>query len=267
MTNPKSEQFDLLSNARDSLAHAVSHISDPEDKPIRKWKIAIREVSHVVELLLKERLRREHPALIWERVDDFACMDARTVGAETAALRLNKICGILLPKGTRETLYVCRQLRNRIEHCEFQLNKDEARGIVGRLLSFIFDFSKTYLQLDLEEEFRKDHTWDALIEIYEFRQAQSVIIQKKFSEEEIPSETCPSCGEDTFNLDEDTCALCGHHEQHIECDYCHRDYFESEIDIFPSEECADDTYICKKCLNDLARADELCDAMREERGL
>lgn len=267
MTNPKTTQFDLLANARDSLAHAVLHLSDPTDKSVRKWKIAIREVAHVIELLLKERLRREHPALIWEKVDDYACMDARTVGAETAARRLYKICGILLPKKTTDTLQSCQKLRNKIEHCEFQFNELEARGIVGRLLSFIFNFSKTHLLLDLEKEFREDETWGALIEIYEFRQEQSIVIQKRFMDEEIPFESCLSCGEDTFNSNEERCELCGHHEQLIECDTCHQLVFESEVEIFTDEHMGEETVICNKCINEYARADELCDAMREERGL
>lgn len=257
MANSKTTKFDLLANARDSLAHAVLHLSDTDDKSARKWKVAVREISHVIELLLKERLRQEHPALIWEKVDDFAALDARTVGAETAARRLNKICGILLPKNTKDTLQTCQKLRNRIEHFEFQLNEAEARGIVGRLLSFIFEFSKSHLKLDLEKEFRENRTWDTLIEIYEFRQAQSVAIQKRLSEQEIPSRDCPSCGEDTFTLENEECQLCGHRESLIECDSCHGLCFDSEMESFSGFGDDNERVICKQCIEDSDRGDQL----------
>ena len=133
--------FDLLANAKDSLAHAVSHLTEEGEPSAGRWKIAIREVAHVIELLLKEKLRRAHPALIWVKVDEYPSIDARTVGTDLAAARLTKMCGIAFPKSAIDTLEACRRLRNKIEHYEFQVEEAEARGIVGRMLSFIFTFS------------------------------------------------------------------------------------------------------------------------------
>jgi hypothetical protein len=256
--------FDLMANAKDSLAHAVSHLTDGDAASAGRWKIAIREVAHVIELLLKEKLRRAHPALIWVKVDDYPSLDARTVGTDLAASRLSKMCGIAFPKGALATLDTCRKLRNKIEHYEIQVEEAEARGIVGRMLSFIFTFSKLHLEIDLEEEFRKDDTWASLIEIYEFREAKAAEIEKRFQEEEVPSDICPSCGEPTFNLDAEECELCGHVEQQAECDHCHSSFWESEVEHYEDPESGHETTLCEKCIQDSDAADYQYDQWREQ---
>ncbi len=57
-------QFDLINNAKDSLHHAVNHLTNSEGIGPGDIKLVIREVSQVVELLFKERLRQIHPAFI-----------------------------------------------------------------------------------------------------------------------------------------------------------------------------------------------------------
>jgi len=247
--------FTLLDNAKDSLAHAVLHLSDLEDKSPRKWKIAIREITHVIELLLKERLRREHPALIWIKADDYLSMDKPTVGISEAADRLHRICNIPLPKGADRTLNACKKLRNRIEHCEFQLNEAEAKGFVGRLLSLIIVFSKEHLSVDFETEFRNDKSWKDLIEIVEFREEQVKSIRERFVREEISSDVCPSCGEDTFHLEEERCCLCDHHERLIECEACGVLLFQSESKYLSGPNDEDDACFCMDCYVDIMHAE------------
>ena len=79
LLKPKVE-FDLLANALDSLYHALDHLVPPGDQAVAKdYNRAILDVSHVVDLLLKERLHREHPALIWRKVEAYPSLDAQTV--------------------------------------------------------------------------------------------------------------------------------------------------------------------------------------------
>lgn len=52
-------QFDLLSNARDSLKRAVDLLAwDDFNSDDAKLKHSITNAAHAIELLLKERLRR-----------------------------------------------------------------------------------------------------------------------------------------------------------------------------------------------------------------
>jgi hypothetical protein len=62
MTN-ESIKFDLINNAKDSLNHAVEHLTNSDGVKAGDLKRAIRDVAHAIELLLKERLQG-----IWIRV-------------------------------------------------------------------------------------------------------------------------------------------------------------------------------------------------------
>ena len=70
--------------ALDSIKYAVVLVvwkNEHRDDDGR-LKRAVQAVAHGIELLLKERLRHIHPALLWENVDRYPSLDARTVGAE-----------------------------------------------------------------------------------------------------------------------------------------------------------------------------------------
>ena len=208
MTTKK--HFDLLANAQDSLAHAISHLV--EDQSPSKWKIAVREVTHVIELILKERLRRAHPAFLWVRVEDLNNPDKNTVTIDDAQIRLDKICHVRLTPGASKTLDLCKKLRNQIEHFEFQLDEAGAKAIVARLVSFIFSFTAQHLEVDWEKDFRKDDRWKALIAIKEFVDEHEKVLQERLERNSTPTTECPACCSSVFNLDDEKCELCGHIE-------------------------------------------------------
>jgi len=72
-------KFDLISNAKDSLIHAVNHLTNPAGQTDGDFKIAIKDMYHVIELLLKEKLRQIHPAFIWTNIDKYPSDDTVTV--------------------------------------------------------------------------------------------------------------------------------------------------------------------------------------------
>ena len=53
-------QFNLLENAKDSLRHAVEHLTNRDRKTSSDFKYVIRDLSQGVELFLKEALKRIH---------------------------------------------------------------------------------------------------------------------------------------------------------------------------------------------------------------
>ena len=63
------KELTLIQNAKDSLQHALTHIKPSAQTGIHDWKRVILDLSHVLELLLKERLRQEHPAFVFTKVD------------------------------------------------------------------------------------------------------------------------------------------------------------------------------------------------------
>lgn len=241
-----SIKFDLINNAEDSLSHAVEHLTGPKGPQDGDIKRAIRDVYHAIELILKERLRRVHPAFMWQDVDKYLSSTANTVSVLKAVDRLTKIAGISLAEEAKKTLMDCKAIRDSIEHYEFQINFKEAQGIIGRMLSFIFDFSKQHLQLDLENIFRKDGRWESLIDIYEFWEAHSAIIEKRLEQEEKVVLDCPSCGAATFDVEESVCLLCGCKEDLVECNSCHENVFLEKADCIELPDGSEYT-ICVEC--------------------
>ncbi len=244
MTTKK--HFDLLTNAQDSLAHAINHIV--EDKSPSKWKIAVREVTHVIELILKERLRREHPAFLWVKVEDLNNPDKNTLTLDGTQARLDKICQVRLTPGASRTLALCKQLRNKIEHFEFQLDEAGARAIVARLVSFIFSFTAQHLKVDWEKEFREDDRWKTLIEIKEFVSEHEKVLQERLAMDSISTAECPACCSSVFNLDTEKCELCGHEEAQVECCNCRNCVWESDAELTPVDEDGNLEYVCTNCI-------------------
>ena len=206
--NPRSQiQFDLLANARDSLTRAVELVAwkDIQSEDVR-LKHAITNAAHSIELLLKERLKRVHPELVWEGVDK-----ARTVNVDKAISRLMKIGNIELADNDIFILRSLRATRNAIEHYEWNTTVKEAKIIVGNALSFALSFADEHLDADLAAEFKKDDTWHMLIgELYDFARAHAARIEKKLREKGDWPSCCDACGEQTVPMRGRSCELCGH---------------------------------------------------------
>lgn len=222
------QKFDLIANAKDSLAHIVSHLASPATETPNPWKIAIREASHVLELFLKEKLQRLHPCLILEDIDKYPSKDPRTIGFQQATHRLQKIAGVKLADEDLTTIEAARKLRNDIEHYEFHLDEKAARANIGRLLSFIFTFTRDHLALDLEADYKKDGHWKNLLDMTEFWKVHKTAVEKRQADDEADTLECSACYAETFDRDTECCGLCGHHEQPIECGLCFDSVYEAE---------------------------------------
>lgn len=212
MSAPPNIRFDLLANARDSLRHAVELLAwkDVATDDAR-LKHAIVNAAHAIELLLKERLRRVNAAFVWENVDKYPSLEARTVTVDTAISRLKSIGGVALSADDERNLRSLRKTRNAIEHYEWHTSAKEAKVIVGNALSFAFSFAADHLGTDLAADFKRDDTWRLLIdELYDFARAHGARIEAKLRENgEYPS-CCVACGEKTVPMRGGSCELCGH---------------------------------------------------------
>ncbi|WP_018993288.1 hypothetical protein [Thioalkalivibrio sp. ALgr1] len=206
----KKLHFDILNNASDSLRHAVHLLAWEDATPSNRYKQAILSIFHCSELLLKERLRQVNPALIWENVDKYPSLAARTVTVDKAISRLIAIGGVLIAEADKETLLACRNLRNAIQHFEFEFHEKEAKALIGRVLSFVFAFASKELEADLEEQFKDDDTWTLLVEqLYEFAEQYGPRISELMVEVGGPVGSCTRCGQDTVDLIFERCRLCG----------------------------------------------------------
>lgn len=142
-------EFDLLSNAIDSIQRAIELVAwgDEQGEALR-LKQAVQAVAHGVELILKERLKRVHPSLIWENVDKYPSLSARTVTAEGAMSRLISIGGLTFSKSDIDLIRALRATRNAIEHFAWSTTKQEVDHIVSIALAFTVHFTKTHLDYE-----------------------------------------------------------------------------------------------------------------------
>jgi len=208
----KPIEFDLLRNAQDSLRQAVEILALKDiGSDHARLKHAITSAAHSIELLLKERLRRINPAFVWENVDRYPSLEARTVTVKAAIGRLKSIGGVTLTPDDERNLKSLRMTRNAIEHYEWRATEKEAKVIIGNALSFAFSFAKDELGVELAKDFQRDDTWRMLLdELYEFARAHGARLEAKLrAMGEYPS-CCDACGELTVPLRGGSCELCGH---------------------------------------------------------
>ena len=73
-------EYGLVENALDSLREAMNYYNEgDEEDNANQYKFSILLSAHCVELLLKEILRRNHPALLFENIDS---VNIQKIGAE-----------------------------------------------------------------------------------------------------------------------------------------------------------------------------------------
>lgn len=213
MFDDEKVEFNLLYNAIDSIERAIELVAwSEEPREERRLKQAILSIAHGIELLLKERLRRVHPALLWENVDKYPSSAARTVTAEGAMLRLANIGGVRLHDGDVRLIRSLRDTRNSIEHYAWSLSKDGANEIVGRALAFAIHFASNQLTFDIigYDGQKNDLVGQLLARSRGFAKAQ-----EERSETDDPTDSaertiCDFCKAQTVNPNNGECRLCGH---------------------------------------------------------
>ena len=212
MVTHKVIEFDLLNNAKDSLRQAVELLAvKPIGSDHARLKHSITASAHCIELLLKERLRRVNPAFVWENVDKYPSLEARTVTVDTAIGRLKSIGNVAFTPDDERTLKSLRTTRNAIEHYEWRASEKEAKIIIGNALSFAFAFAQDELQMDLASSFKTDDTWRMLLdELYQFAQAHGARLEARMRAKGEYPQCCDECSELTVPMRGGSCEFCGH---------------------------------------------------------
>lgn len=183
----------LYDNAIDSIQHAIEHYtSDPIDE--RRYKFAILHLCQGVNLLLKERLSREHPHFIYKDV----AKQGTTVDVRMAMTRLDKIAGVDLTH-SRDIILELSALRNRIEHYAVDMPKQQVDGTITRAVGFLVGFTRDELGKDFKTQIGQEN-WQALLAIEGYfknavREAQNTI--RAQGKDAI---YCPTCRADTATI-------------------------------------------------------------------
>lgn len=108
------------------------------------WVFAIINISQGLELLLKERLRREHSVFVFA---DIERRRSNTVSFSQALLRLER-CGIVISKDDMIRLQRARDLRNSLVHYVANVTEEQLRAAY---VDF-FEFAHTFHLDQLGEE-------------------------------------------------------------------------------------------------------------------
>jgi len=243
--NKKILKLDLLGNAKSSLSHAVVHLTSDDSLNIDDYKYAILDIVHSIELLFKEKLKRIHPAFMWSNVDKYPNKDAYTVTLGEAKQRLARIGGVVFSRKHLDNIESIKKLRNEIEHYEFEINENLASTYIGRMLSFIFWFSSEHLDLDWESEFKRDDTWSALINIYQFFEEHIAVVEERMFKEKRNVGECAECGAYAFDFDEGQCEMCDEKKEVEICENCGGQEFGYKM-IEISEQVDENDYVTKR---------------------
>jgi len=235
----------LFENAVDSLETGMQFFRD------KKPKFAILLVFHSIELLLKELLSRQHPVLIYRKIDSNITEDSQTVGLAETLTRFKNV-GISFSKDETETLKALQRRRNRIEHHQYAPDADD-HDTLGQSLKFIMSFIATHLNDDLKQHIDEAlvHEIEAIIlsfdeqlavANYEYEQWAEKTFNGGFESEDFQGTVdCPICGQTLLVLGEpsigDYCFFCRTEVNAAECDCCGRTFIPPTPDHLTCDFC------------------------------
>lgn len=137
---PDVLRLDLLENAYDYLNAALEHlVSARRSREQRHWKFALLNLTICIELLLKERLKREHPLLIYADIDRFRPITRSTKTAPFSVVveRLRYALGERFEALDKGRTALAQALRNQILHYDVKLVFPDAYHDFANLLNFV----------------------------------------------------------------------------------------------------------------------------------
>ena len=136
----------LIENALDFILSAVERAREDND---RSLKYAVLHLSDGIELILKERLRREHWSLLFADINKasenaLTTGDFKSVDFDECVGRLGSISGLNMESHIG-LLRLLRHHRNKLQHFEYNASRDEVISILVKTWSFVLDFLHLYL--------------------------------------------------------------------------------------------------------------------------
>ncbi len=152
-----SLRMSLLENGYDSFAESLAYVERAATDPTR-WKFAVLNLVHAVELLLKQRLLDEHELLIWQDVDRPGKL---TVGLERAIPRLlsARVC---IDTADKQAIETAIRWRNKITHYEVDLIAEEVRENYLLIFEFLDKFHGTHFAGSLSDHIPDKHVQTAM---------------------------------------------------------------------------------------------------------
>lgn len=205
----------LLSSAKGFLVEALENY----DK--QRLNFAIVNAVTATELILKERLARIHPCLIFKNIDSKKVEKEQTVSLRYLPQRLNNL-SVSVAAEEAILIQTFAEWRNQIVHHMPSFDKKAAHLQLPQLLDFISIFLRRFLDTPLEEVLPKRLYRTANGLLKEWARVISEAREKAKLDENIIPNACPRCGASgVLSLIDERrvrCYLCGAKNYHY--DYC-----------------------------------------------
>lgn len=239
-------RLNLLANGLDFIREGIEALYGAEAASRKSApKYALLHVFSGTLLVLKERLRRGHPSLIFKDVADSPKLDPKTkeervpktVDFDEVLRRLEGAVGVAIAQADRETLRKVQEERNRLEHYDAQLNLSRVDALVGQLVDFLERFLHDQLEepllshltpeagrkvgalktIALRERERRRASWTRRAEAgRHMSDEQLAALRAKYDDvyehpkhgPELQSFTCPDCGSDSVGLIDGDVGVC-----------------------------------------------------------
>jgi Zn ribbon nucleic-acid-binding protein len=215
----------LLDNGIDYIYEAVKTIFREKfnlrNNSNHSWKYSVLHLYSGIELLLKEKLKRQHWSLIFQDINVASSIklengDFVSVSHEDLIKRLQNISGITLNDKPIQKL---RSLRNKFEHFEINISLSECQDTVAAALDEIIKFWEKHLKpisVEQKKKFKEIKLIATKLEVYKkhrlnkFKQAISGIVESKKGLIIL----CPNCSSLSFAVFKDDekkakCFVCG----------------------------------------------------------
>jgi len=223
MSPDEQISFTLMENGLDFLLRSVDYLTNEPNT--RSLKYAVLHLHSGIELILKERLRREHWSLVFEKPDDanmikYEAGDFVSVQWRTCLSRLLGICNVEIPEVQAKLLEDLKKKRNRLEHFGIVDTVLAVKGSTIPVLVFALDFINDEIGTDtlpesemaLLQQIRR-----ALGNFQDFvsERTRSIAPQLEPYGESIV--TCPRCLQSAMVIDDGAhCYFCGHRHDDME---------------------------------------------------
>ena len=200
------------------------------EKDSKHWKYAILNLVQSIELSLKEALRRSHPFLIYDDVDN----PSKTVTLDQATKRLKRLNASFLTDDEQKALRTASEARNSMVHHEIDEDLILLKLVFARLLGFLNDFHGEHLDRHLQTAIRTN-LWCEAASIKDYGNELYQRARIRMEEDDVDDSscliTCPKCGWEAlspYGNNQECCYVCDKATALVTCTKCDRVMIEGE---------------------------------------
>jgi len=148
----ESKKLNILENAFDFLNCSIGYVIDAKRTGNQIfWKHALLNISFSIELILKKRLRKEYPLLIYENINKYRPIssDTKTVEWDSLISRCKYVIGESEFQSMNSgRIDLARKYRNQIIHYHTHLEFPTVYYDFANLINFIRLFYENQLQIN-----------------------------------------------------------------------------------------------------------------------